>query len=86
MEEPRLPADEKPETDGGPRPRGEQSSGYAKLASARGAAVPAVHARPAYLERLKIFLRKTSKTSHGTSVTVPLSAMISSKAFCSYCW
>jgi hypothetical protein len=31
-----------------------------------------------YLERLKIFFKKTSKTSHGTSFTVGLSAMISS--------
>eukprot|EP00964_Phaeocystis_antarctica_P017445 scaffold9639_cov24-Phaeocystis_antarctica.AAC.1 len=30
-----------------------------------------------HFERLKILLRKTSKTSHGTSVTVGLSAMIS---------
>jgi len=50
---------------------------------------PTTHKRSAlttHLERLKIFLRNVSNTSHGTSVTLRLSAMISSKAACSYFW
>ena len=39
---------------------------------------------PPHFCRLKIFLRNVSKTSHGTSLTVGLSAMISSYARCSY--